>query len=1335
MALFTRAELRLAGFCVTTSFALAISGVVVAAAASEDDELEEVQVTGTRIQAPGVTSANPVDSITGDQMRQLGIVNVADALLQLVPQNVSTYSPFVTGDDQFETNGFQVAGGGLDRSSYFLGNTIANLRGLDPTFGTRTLTMVDGRRVVSTSNQADVVDLNIIPSNLLQRMDVVTGGASATYGSGAMAGVVNLVLNNRLTGFNLDMDYGINEAGDGSSPHISASGGMPLFGGKGHVLIGAEWQDQSSIQDCAAARDWCRESRFQLTNGAGNNVTALLSPLPGFEGFPGRFEMNNVRYSQFAPGGTIYHNSTNNTVGYRFELDPLTNLVGVEEYSYGYRGGAGTANVMNGDGPLVTSGQVLRAGNNRKTVFSNFEYNITERTTAYVQGNYAKTHAVNKNAYTRGDYCVRFDGQGSTGTNADPGSVWIYSTTNAVTVVTTGQPYAGLTRTAQLGTITTAVQTFLGLPATGNTYPGNGFMPNGSGGFMPIPSGVTGANARGYAFPFWIPYGLAPAGPAFNFNNNAVGTWVRVAFVDYSPGGTINNPTLPNDFWLLESITLTAAYDAGTTTILPARGRNEYAFLNTLTAEAQDRLQRSYVTGTTGGAAVGGGAGVDTLFGASPCSGFTPVRKVWNPQFNRMTEQTSETMRVLAGVKGRFGRDWRWDAYYQWGKTESVSMQNNVDTRIRLAFAMDAVIDDRLNINGVPNPNFGKPVCRVERDGIPVLDGNGRPLSDPEGLLALTQGCAPLNVFGTSFQSPEAAALQQEALDYAFVDSNSEGSSSLQTLSFSTNGTLWQGWGAGPMTGAFSLEMRKNAVNNAGTIAPFYLRSDLQSVWQDGFAGSTTTSEGSVEVNLPLVSGVPGVNLWSVNSAVRYTSDKNKGGAGTTGQTTTKNTVNWKFQTVFEPFDWMRLRLSRSRDLRAPGYRDLFTFQPGIPDQLTGNNPWRERTAASTENQSERWGQVAVGNINLKPETSNTLTLGLVLSPSGWAQGMRFTADYYNIQVRDGIAVPFSGGTPMTACWEGSGNLPDQYVDGGIALDENGEPFGRNGLFDYDYQAPDGGFPCQELTFAETTADDPDAIQIPNRPGYYTLSDIVSYNSRRPQNSLPYQRRGIDFSMSYMFPLSRAFEELPGNLSLTIRATRALESSGIQLLTGSAIQPVTGIGGATNTAAGCQPPNRWEPATNSCYVYVDLTGQIRSGTFVPGVSASPLWTGNIVATYLVGDVTASLSARYIGGARLDKTWCDADQSAAGFCNTYQNAQGQFLNGSVDSNWVKPYLNYSLNGSYNLKVGDMKQFQVFGSINNLFDKSPPYTGGGISGASAQYHDTMGRAYRMGVRLKF
>jgi Ca-activated chloride channel family protein len=143
---------------------------------ADKEELSEVMVTGTRIQQPGSTSANPITSITAEEMRQLGIVNSADALLQLVPQNISTYQSTTVGGNAPPAPpaapggaraGGAGAGGGIDSR----------------------------RRAVSASNQADVVDLNIIPSNLLQRMDVVTGGASATYGSGASAGAVNLTLN------------------------------------------------------------------------------------------------------------------------------------------------------------------------------------------------------------------------------------------------------------------------------------------------------------------------------------------------------------------------------------------------------------------------------------------------------------------------------------------------------------------------------------------------------------------------------------------------------------------------------------------------------------------------------------------------------------------------------------------------------------------------------------------------------------------------------------------------------------------------------------------------------------------------------------------------------------------------------------------------------------------------------------------------------------------------------------------------------------------------------------------------------------------------------------
>lgn len=106
--------------------------------------------------------------------------------------------------------------------------------------GARTLTIIDGHPVVSGLNSHDQIDPNIIPSNLLRRMDVVTGGASATYGSGAMAGVVNLVLNNRLAGFQLDMDKGVTPASEGI-PQFPRSPAAEFFA----ESVNEEWQSRT----------------------------------------------------------------------------------------------------------------------------------------------------------------------------------------------------------------------------------------------------------------------------------------------------------------------------------------------------------------------------------------------------------------------------------------------------------------------------------------------------------------------------------------------------------------------------------------------------------------------------------------------------------------------------------------------------------------------------------------------------------------------------------------------------------------------------------------------------------------------------------------------------------------------------------------------------------------------------------------------------------------------------------------------------------------------------------------------------------------------------------
>jgi outer membrane receptor protein involved in Fe transport len=1290
----------IAGFAAMVAFS---PQLLAAQSANEEDELEEVQVTGTRIQSPNVTSANPVTSVTAEEMRALGIVNVADALTTLVPQNISTYMPTLVGDNQA---GF--GGGGMetmDRGSFFIGNTIANLRGLDPSFGSRTLTLIDGRRVPSTSNQADVVDLNTIPSNLLQRVDVVTGGASATYGSGAMAGVVNLVLNNRLEGVNLDVDYSVTERGDGGNPHVTISGGRPFFNGRGHGLLSFEWEKRDAIRNCAAARDWCAESRTMFSNfdqatSFGANTLSTFTPLPGYEGFPARFEMSNVRRSQFAPTGTLYFNNANVTSNLRFNADGTA----LEEYSLGFRGGTGQ-NAMNGDGPLATWMTPIRPSTDRKVLFTHFEYDFTERTTGYLEASYSRTVSLNQNGYTTGNYCVRFDSQGTAaqlGAKASMGETITGggSTWPAVPVVDFDEWFAGNPNPAPVQSITAGSQF-----SNANFRQWLGW----SGGNMPAP---------GFAAPYWVSggttgdYGASGATrtspPTYTFANGTP-IWIHVK----------NNPPAGNEWWVLAGIVLTADFeDPGTPAQLPGLGRNSYAFLDALTPEALEQVRGAFGSGGSHGAIIdqqtggllagfsstaGGGSGLDTIYGPSPCQGFTAMRKVWNPQLEQWTHQVQEPWRAVAGLRGRFGEDWRWEVYYQYGRTDSRSRQNNVPTTLRLSFAMDAVIDDRPG-----SPTYGQPVCRVTRDGVPVIDYQGRPLSDVEALARLAEDCRPINIFGYDysgydhFAGFDAARVQQEAIDYAFVESLSKGYNSLQTLSFSLNGTLWEGW-AGPLTAAMGLDVREDKVVQGGTqaSASYYERADLARAWSDAFGGKTRVTEAFTELNLPLVSGQEGINLWSVNAAVRWSSYRNKGGAGTTGETATTDVLNWKFQTIFEPFDWVRLRLTRSRDLRAPGYRDLFIQQPGLPDQFAGTNPWREYNPYSDEARRERWGQVRVGNPDLDPEKSNTLTLGMVFSPGGWAQGMRVSADYYNIRVKDGITFPFIGSTTanITSCWEGSGNRdPDP---GNPDIDA------INGLFEWDfYDEALGRYPCREITFAT------------NPDGSRNLQDIVSYNSARPVNSLPYQRRGIDVSLSYVFPLNRIVESLPGRMQFTVRGTRALEASGVQV--NSSLQ---------NTQANCEARGGRFDDFN-CYIYLDLVGQIRNGTFVPGVQPSPKWVGNIIASYMAGDLTASLSARYIGGAAIDKTWCDNPD-----CPAYQDENGAYLFGSIDNNRVDPYMNFSLNGSYNLRVRNMRRFEVFGSINNLFDKSPPFTGDGISGASAGYHDIMGRTYRFGVRMQF
>jgi hypothetical protein len=1370
-----------------------------AAAEEEEDEddveLEEVQVTGTRILSPNATSTNPITSISGEEMRRLGIVNVADALTTLVPQNISTYTPGLTGSTQMDGQ----QGGGMERSdrgSLFIGNTIANLRGMDPAFGSRTLTLVDGRRVVSTSNQADVVDMNVIPSNLVERMDVVTGGASATYGSGAMAGVVNLVLNRRLDGIRLDMDYGVSEEGDNNNPHISLSAGKSgLFGGRGHLTTNFEWRDQSAIRDCAAARSWCEKSMILFSNnsGGGTALSDPVTPIEGFEGLPRRFGLSNVRRSQFAPTGTIFVNSVAATTNYRFAdaVDPLTGRLGGEDYALGFRGGNATSNVVNGDGPLMTSDTTLRPQQTSKQFFANFDFDFTETTTLSLQATYGMTDALNTQRYTQGTYCTRFDSPTtpSRGTNATAGQIINFGFSQGGVVirrVDTNATYAPA-RGSQWGaqapnspalpsaTVGATFGAFVGLPTNGPNSIGTSWaLGNGyenAADLANIPTTAAPGTSGGglnplktprpaVAFPFFMPTSLSPSAPQYNFGGNAIGSWIRITFENYNASNTalvnagLYNPQYPNDFWVLNTIQLTTAFDAGTATILPTPGRNAYAFLNTLSPEALYQVQNAFNNSTsTGGNAFGAAAsGIGSLFGTTPCTGSTAIRKVWNPQLQQSSTNSSDRLTAQAGLRGRFGADWRWDTNYSFGQTKSSGSQRNVNTVLRSAFAMDAVIDDRVTkvVNGQTVSNmpedggtYGTPICRVTRDGAPVLDINGRPLSGAEGLASLAEGCQPLNVFGNVYSNAaflfdgdgnryvdangtpityDAARIQQEALDYSFVDTTSAGTVSQHSLNLTTSGTLWEGW-AGPLSAAFSLDVLMNKNDSQGTAGDIYVKSDLGANYSNAFGGKTRNIEPSVELNMPLITGVEGVNLLAISGTYRHGFYYVKGGAGTTGESATQETPTWRISAEYAPFDWMRFRATRSADMRAAGYRELFFANPLEPDQFTILNPWRPRTVTSNENQQERYGQVQVGNPDLDPERSRTLTVGFVLQPGGWAQGMRFSADYSDIRIKDGITLPFNSNMPVEACFTQSGGLQPTFdADGNVTNPGDQLAFDPNNQW------------CKLLTFAELTDSDGNPI-----PGTRDLTDLVSYTSASYDNGLPYQTRAIDLSLGYSFPLSRAFENVPGSMSLTVRGTRALEASGIQNFSTFGVNLSTdpcaraleladpqnyNIDGSPRLGAGGV-----QTVINQ-YRCVDLVGQLSNSVYIPGVSATPNWRGNVTASYLLGDLTTTLSAAYTGGGVIDKSYID-DPTAPG----YFTPDGRPTQATIDNNGADPYVNLTLNASYNLQVANLRRFEIFGSISNLMDKTPPYIGGsGVMGVSP-YADTFGRSYRMGVRLQF
>ncbi|QJE73290.1 TonB-dependent receptor [Aerophototrophica crusticola] len=237
------------------SAALGVFAVAPAAQAQQASDLEEIVVTGSRIARQDFVANSPVSTVTSEQIQATGSLAV-EQVLNTLPQVVP---------------GFTAASNNPSD-----GTATVDLRGLG---ASRTLVLVNNRRFNPSTKGSSSVDLNNIPARLIERVEVVTGGASAVYGSDALAGVVNFILKDDFEGLEFNSQYNITEEGDGRQIDNSMIIGANFDNGRGNVTAFASHYDRNRV--LGADRDWARISNAGgSATGRARFDNVPLNPFP-----------------------------------------------------------------------------------------------------------------------------------------------------------------------------------------------------------------------------------------------------------------------------------------------------------------------------------------------------------------------------------------------------------------------------------------------------------------------------------------------------------------------------------------------------------------------------------------------------------------------------------------------------------------------------------------------------------------------------------------------------------------------------------------------------------------------------------------------------------------------------------------------------------------------------------------------------------------------------------------------------------------------------------------------------------------------------------------------
>ncbi|WP_417320328.1 TonB-dependent receptor plug domain-containing protein [Emcibacter sp.] len=349
---------------------LPLTAVAQDQAGTDEEFLEEVVVTGSRIRRSSLETPTPVTIIGADDIAASGNPNLGDFLTEL-PQLGSTFT--------------------TANSTRFIGTSGGSYLDLRRQGSVRTLVLIDGRRHVGSSAGDTRVDINTIPSDLIESVEVITGGASAIYGADAVTGVVNFILRDDFEGVKVSGQYGHVGEGDHYSYNTSVTAGGNFANDRGNAVINVEYAKQSRMK--ATDRDFSAK-RVRLVNNLDNDDAT--------DGIPDQIYVENAGLFFISKGGVSF--SFGEPFGHIFDPDGTLRVLDIGTYH-------GSSECSDCDFLDLVETSDLLPELKRLAVNAKINYELTDFADFFLEGKFVRTQAyyLGQPAFDQGSIVIERD--------------------------------------------------------------------------------------------------------------------------------------------------------------------------------------------------------------------------------------------------------------------------------------------------------------------------------------------------------------------------------------------------------------------------------------------------------------------------------------------------------------------------------------------------------------------------------------------------------------------------------------------------------------------------------------------------------------------------------------------------------------------------------------------------------------------------------------------------------------------------------------------------------------------------------------------------------------